>query len=245
MRWIVTLAGLFVCAASQATPIEVSFEAHIDRIFTAECVNSSTTLCGDFDISDHDSSDYYNGQVVTKGDVFRGRVTYDSDYTYDGLSSDGYQISYLNGATSGEVSAGQISLPSDSLPRSRGNLSVVDGRRGADVFSIDQTFSSSDWFASLRLALVDGTGTALNSLRPPESLSMDSFAYRELSLAFVNRSDNRNQVHFNGTLDRLSFSPMGSNVDVAEPPVTLLLLAAVIFTFGTYVRRRKRTMQTL
>ncbi|SFF83611.1 PEP-CTERM sorting domain-containing protein [Neptunomonas qingdaonensis] len=166
------------------------------------------------------TSDFFNGEAVSLGDHFSGQFTYDTSASYR-LSSDGFQAVYLDAITNYQLKINGLILPSSLLSLSgNGSLSIVDDRNGADLFFLNQWFTSADWFATSYINLHDVSGVIYNGFAIPNSVNLNDFSYNRFQIGFLRRS-NGDQLQLLGNVTYLV------RASVPEPGSLLLFLTSL------------------
>jgi hypothetical protein len=217
----------FVASAAHAELIRVEFIGNVSVLRYAACQGySDTGNCNSWTNTPLAVTDLWGHASIELGDVMSGSFVYDPLAPQFGISDDGYQATHLNGVPEAAFSAGSLVLPSSWLPLSwsHGAFAIIDGRYGRDSFYLDRWFSSTDWFATMRLSLQDTTQSIFDGFAVPTDLRFEDFDAHVFSIGFIRRADG-DQIHLQGTLTSATFSRVA--VGVPTPGAASLMLGMI------------------
>lgn len=219
---LVIFLTLSIFQANSAV-IQVQYSGQLDRMYFADCINLVNGSCDDWDNTDVNVSDFYEGNLIKDDDYFGGSFLYDTTLAYS-LSSDGYQAIYSNAISDYEVSIGNFALPNSFLPRSPfgQSLSIVNSRPiGSslfDSFFATSNFSGADWFSTSYISLQNRFGDLYTNFDIPLTSSITDFTSLTLGHAFLERSSG-DQLQISGAITNIAFSQVSS---VNSPSVSLV-----------------------
>jgi hypothetical protein len=224
LREIVILSGFLFSISANAGLVTYDYSGTISSLYEAKCKQTSNGGCDGYDIEHSDSSNMYLDYIFSVGDTFSGSFTYETQATLSGISSDGYQAIYSDGVISQSFTLGSYYAPSAELAGGEdGNLSIVNGRYGTDVFQTGSYYSNSEWFSGATVSLQDNTDSIFNDMSIPNELDFNGFHYKGFSLFFLDRSTN-DQLQLRGNITSLVKAP----INVPEPNSIWLFCLALL-----------------
>lgn len=237
-----TLASVLLVlhGTASASQVTFSYSGTIDRLTYADCTAlSSTGSCSAWSFTNVATSDFANGNPISQGDSFSGTFTYDTATSLGpfGMSSDGYQATYLNAGTSASLQVGTVKLPASPwLPfASTGTIvAVVDNRHGWDSFYLSRWYSGPELFATSNLSLFNYSGTLFDGFALPSSVPASSINGSVFNVGFLRRSDG-DQLQVFGTVSSFSFASA-----VPEPPAAELAAVGLMLVALRRARAAKR-----
>jgi hypothetical protein len=222
MRILLSLA-LFVAQPVLAASVTVSYSGQVGSLTYADCQNFVNGNCTSWNFSSIQTTNFLAGSTIGVGQSFNGSFSYDSNAVMAPVSGDGFQGVYLNAVASSGFRSSTLTLPSISLSSTGGgNVSVVNGRDGYDALLVQDYYSNSNFFVSMKTFQLDSTGTVFSSFSLPTNLGMSSFNHNSFGLGMLRRADG-DQVQLVGTLTSIVIAPA-----VPEPTTALLVGAGLL-----------------
>jgi hypothetical protein len=217
-------AALIVAAAGQrahSAPLTFEFTATISYLAEHDGATKVNTSV---------NQSTFAGALVSVSDIVVGRLSYDSNaplniYFQPAPPTVGTYQMYSGGVTPGLT----LALPSGLQFVSAGDLTIqvannASSLSGWDIFSgsASSAYDPSVLYQNVSLSLFHSTSSAFQNSAVPQSLKLESFTYKSLSMGWLRYSDGDQLVAI-ATLTRLT--PIAN--PVPEPISAILMLAGL------------------
>nr|WP_136251204.1 hypothetical protein [Ningiella ruwaisensis] len=218
---------LLITHDARAELLRMSYAGAINNMFIGDCTTPEQSDCN-FDIINVNSSDFFEGNLISIDDTFSGSFIIDSNSDFVLAGDDLRQAIFRNLLSDFSLQLAGLNIPRNELPpvsNSFGNsVSIVDDRmsvgRTIDLFQSSQQFSSDKWFAGTNVTLIDNSASVYDSFSIPNTVEFTDYDAGLFGFFFLERAS-RDQLQIRGDITTLSYERI---MQVNSPAMIYLIL---------------------